>query len=182
MDPNQTVGTTPSRVNDIDPIGSDSGTEATPTGLTGANDATRTTPTQRIPPIGTSSQDRSLPINQTSIPERVGARVWNRPGDSQSADDLTRSQSRPISSTPRAQTREKMTKLLGMLSSLIDEIRNQRIANKTIANRLDQAERELAEHRAASVRERNQTTLDPLRGTSNPQNAGLFGTPEIPRA
>ncbi|KAF3591431.1 hypothetical protein DY000_02020848 [Brassica cretica] len=46
MDPNQTVGTTPSRVNDIDPIGSDSGTEATPTGLTGANDATRTTQTQ----------------------------------------------------------------------------------------------------------------------------------------
>uniref|UniRef100_A0A0D3EAW4 Uncharacterized protein n=1 Tax=Brassica oleracea var. oleracea TaxID=109376 RepID=A0A0D3EAW4_BRAOL len=34
MDPNQTAGTTPSRVNDIDPIGSDSGTEVTPTGLT----------------------------------------------------------------------------------------------------------------------------------------------------
>ena len=94
MDPNQTVGTTPSRVNDIDPIGFDSigfdsGTEATPTGLTGANDATGTTQTQRIPPIGTSIQDRSLPINQTSIPERVGARVWNRPGDRQFADDLT---------------------------------------------------------------------------------------------
>ncbi|KAF3577635.1 hypothetical protein DY000_02031785 [Brassica cretica] len=44
MDPNQTVGTTPSRVNNIDPIGSDSGTEATPIGLTGANDATRTIP------------------------------------------------------------------------------------------------------------------------------------------
>ncbi|KAF2570276.1 hypothetical protein F2Q70_00002930 [Brassica cretica] len=67
MDPNQTVGTTPSRVNDIDPIGSDSGTKATLTGLTGANDATETTQTQRIPLIGTSSQDRSLPINQTSI-------------------------------------------------------------------------------------------------------------------
>ncbi|WZZ32279.1 hypothetical protein YC2023_015680 [Brassica napus] len=98
MDPNQTVGTTPSRVNDIDPIGFDSigfdsGTEVTPTGLTGANDATGTTQTQRIPPIGTSIQDRSLPINQTSIPERVVARVWNRPGDRQSADELTRSQS-----------------------------------------------------------------------------------------
>ncbi|KAF2539399.1 hypothetical protein F2Q68_00021650 [Brassica cretica] len=34
MDLNQTAGTTPSRVNDIDPIGSDSGTEVTPTGLT----------------------------------------------------------------------------------------------------------------------------------------------------
>ncbi|KAF3515448.1 hypothetical protein DY000_02058467 [Brassica cretica] len=72
MDPNQTAGTTPSRVNDIDPIGSHSGTEVTPTGLTGANDTTGTTQTQRIP-IATSSQDRSLPINQTSIPERVGA-------------------------------------------------------------------------------------------------------------
>ena len=56
------------------------------------------------------------------------------------------------------------------------------IANQTITKRLDQAERELAEHRAANVRERNQTTLDPLRGTSNPQNSGLFGTPEIPSA
>ena len=173
MDPNQTVGTTTSRVNDIDPIGFDSigfdsGTEATPTGLTGANDATGTTQTQRIPPIGTSIQDRSLPINQTSIPERVGARVWNRPGDRQSANDLTRSQSRPISPTPLAQTREEMTEFRGMLSSPNDEIRNQRIANQTIANRLDQAERELAEHQATNVRERNQTPLDPLRGTSNP--------------
>ena len=155
MDHNQTVGTTPSRVNDIDPIGSDSGTEATPTGLTEANDATGTTQTQRIPPIGTSSQDRSLPINQTSISERVRTRFWNRPGDRQSADDLTRSQSRPISPTPLAQTREEMTKLRGMLSSLIGEIRNQRIANLTIANQLDQTERELAEHRATNVRERN---------------------------
>ncbi|KAF2592136.1 hypothetical protein F2Q70_00042533 [Brassica cretica] len=37
MDPNQTVRTTPSRVNDIDPIGSESRTETIPTGLTGAN-------------------------------------------------------------------------------------------------------------------------------------------------
>ena len=182
MDPNQITETTPSRVNDIDLIGSDSGTEVTPTGLTGANDATRTTQTQQIPPIATSSQDRSLPINQTSIPERVRARVWNRPGDRQSADDLTRSQSRPISPTPLAQTREEMTELRGMLSSLIDEIRNQRVANQTITNRLDQAERELAEHRAANIRERNQTPLDPLRATPNPQSTGLFGTPENPSA
>ncbi|KAF3562552.1 hypothetical protein DY000_02018373 [Brassica cretica] len=99
MDPNKTTRTTPSRVNNIDPIGSDSGTEVTPAGLTGANDATGTTQTQQIPPTATSSQDRSLLINQTSIPERVRARVWNRPGDRQSADDLTRSQSRPISLT-----------------------------------------------------------------------------------
>ncbi|WZZ87765.1 hypothetical protein YC2023_116344 [Brassica napus] len=166
MDPNQTAVTTPSRVNDIDLIGSDSGTEVTPTGLTGANDATGTTQRQRIPLIATSSQDRSVPINQTSIPERVG----NHPGARQSADDLTRSQSRPISPTPLAQTREEITKLRGMLSSLIDEIRNQRVANQTITNRLDQAEREFAEQRAANIRERNQAPLDPLRAT-DPQRS-----------
>jgi len=155
MDPNQTVGTTPSRVNDIDPIGSDSGTETIPTGSTGANDATGTTQTQRIPPIGTSSQDRSLPINQTSIPERAGARVWNRPGDRPSSNDLTRSQSRLISPTPLAQTRGELTELRGMMTTLIDKIRSQRIANQSVANRPDQAERELAEHRAANIRERN---------------------------
>ncbi|KAF3507479.1 hypothetical protein F2Q69_00008766 [Brassica cretica] len=69
MDPNQTTGTTPSRINEIDPIGPDSSAGVTPTGLTGANDATETAQTQRIPPIGTSGQDRSLPINQTSILE-----------------------------------------------------------------------------------------------------------------
>ncbi|KAF3603923.1 hypothetical protein F2Q69_00036382 [Brassica cretica] len=57
MDPTQTTGTTPSRVNDIDPIGSNSGTKVTPTRLMGANDATGTTQTQRNPPIATSSQD-----------------------------------------------------------------------------------------------------------------------------
>ncbi|WZZ24460.1 hypothetical protein YC2023_007861 [Brassica napus] len=139
MDPNQTTGTTPSGVNDIDPIGPDSGAGMTPTGLTGANDATETAPTQRIPPIGTSSQDRSLPINQTSIPERAGARVWNRPGDRSSSDDLTRSQSRLISPTPLAQTRGELTELRGMMTTLIDEIRSQRIINQAIANRLDQA-------------------------------------------
>ncbi|WZZ34600.1 hypothetical protein YC2023_018001 [Brassica napus] len=68
-----------------------------------------------------------------------------------------------------------------MVSSLIDEIHNQKIANQTIANRLDKAKRELNEYRA-NARERNQTPLDPLRGTSNPQNTGQFGTPEIPSA
>ncbi|KAF3550740.1 hypothetical protein DY000_02003402 [Brassica cretica] len=182
MDPNQTTGTTSSGINDIDPIGSDSGAGVTPTGLTGANDATETAPTQRVPPIGISSQDRSLPINQTAVPERTGARVWNRPGDRSSSEDLTRSQSRPISPTPLAQTRGELTELRGMMTTLIDEIRSQQIANQAIANRLDQAERELAEHRAASIRERNQTLLDPLRTTSNPQSTGLFGTPEIPSA
>ncbi|KAF3559563.1 hypothetical protein F2Q69_00012322 [Brassica cretica] len=182
MDPNQTTRTTSSGVNDIDPIGSDSGAGITPTGLTGADEAIETAPTQRIPPIGTSSQDRSLPINQTTIPERAGARVWNRPGERSSSDDLTRSQSRPISPTPLAQPQGELTELRGMMTTLIDEIRSQRIANQAIVNRLDQAERELAEHRAANIRERNQTPLDPLRTTSNPQSTGLFGTPEIPSA
>ncbi|KAF3538560.1 hypothetical protein F2Q69_00023569 [Brassica cretica] len=186
MDPNQTVRTQPSRVNDIDPTGSDSGTKTLPAGPMGADGAIITTQKQRAPPIGTSSQDRFSPIDQTSIPdrtsipERSGARVWNRPGERQSADDLTRT-TRPISPTPLAQTREEVTELRGMVSSLIDETRSQKIAYQTIANRLDQAERGLAEHRV-NARERNQTPPDPLRGTSNPQNTGLFCTPEIPSA
>ncbi|KAG2259209.1 hypothetical protein Bca52824_078503 [Brassica carinata] len=102
MDPNQAIGTTPSRVNDVDPTGSDSGTETVPSGPTRASGATGTTQAQRIPLIGILNQDRFPSIDQTSIPERVGARVWNRPGDRQSADDLTRSQCRPISPTPLA--------------------------------------------------------------------------------
>ncbi|KAF2614208.1 hypothetical protein F2Q70_00012471 [Brassica cretica] len=182
MDPIQAIGTTPSRVNDVDPTGSDSGTETVPSGPTGASSATETTQAQRISPIGTSNHDRSPSIDQTSIPELVGARVWNRPGDRQSADDPTRSQSRPISPTPLAQTRGELTEIRGMVSTLIDEIRSQKIANQTITDRLEQAEKELADHRAANARERNQTSLDPLRSTSNPQNVGLFGTPEIPSA
>ena len=46
MDLNQTTGTTPSGINDIDPIASNSGAGVTPIGLTGANDATETAPTQ----------------------------------------------------------------------------------------------------------------------------------------
>ena len=69
-----------------------------------------------------------------------------------------------------------------MVWSLIDEIHNKWIANQTAANQLDQAERELAEYQATNAPERNQTPLDPLKGASNFQNAGLFGTPEIPNA
>ncbi|KAF2617004.1 hypothetical protein F2Q68_00040389 [Brassica cretica] len=69
-----------------------------------------------------------------------------------------------------------------MMTTLIDEIRSQRITNQALANRLDQAEKELAEYRAANVRERNRTPLDPLRTTSNVQSTGLFDTLEIPSA
>ncbi|KAF3561411.1 hypothetical protein DY000_02013588 [Brassica cretica] len=68
-----------------------------------------------------------------------------------------------------------------MASSLIDEARNQKAAYRAIASRLDQAEQELAEHRA-NARERNQPPPDPLRETLNPQNVRAFGTPEIPSA
>ncbi|KAF2538900.1 hypothetical protein F2Q68_00021353 [Brassica cretica] len=54
-----------------------------------------------------------------------------------------------------------------MVSSLIDETRSQKAAYRAIANRLDQAERELVEHRA-NARERNQPQPDPLRETLNP--------------
>ncbi|KAG5393248.1 hypothetical protein IGI04_023211 [Brassica rapa subsp. trilocularis] len=181
MDPNQTFRTTPSRVNDIDPTRSHSGTETLPAGPTGADGAIRTTKTQRAPPSGTSSQDRFSPTDRTllpdptSMPERVGARLWNRPGKRQSTDDLTRT-TRPIYPTPLAQTREEVTKLQGMVSSLIVETRNQKITYRTITNQLDQVKRELAQHRA-NVRERNQTPPDPLRGMSNPQTTGLFSTP-----
>ena len=74
-----------------------------------------------------------------------------------------------------------MTELRGMVLSLIDEACNQKAAYRDIANRLDQAEQELAEYRA-NARERNQPPRDPLRETLNPQNAGAFGTPEIPSA
>ncbi|KAG2288460.1 hypothetical protein Bca52824_048064 [Brassica carinata] len=79
MDPNQTSGTTPSGINDIDLIGSNSPAGVTPVGLTGTTDATGTTPMQHIPPIGTS--------------------IWNRPGKKPPSDDPTRPQSRPISPT-----------------------------------------------------------------------------------
>ena len=68
-----------------------------------------------------------------------------------------------------------------MVSSLIDETHNQKIAYRTITNRLDQAERELAEYRA-NVRERNQPPSDQLSETLNPQSTGAFSTPEISSA
>ena len=170
MDSNQTTGTAPSGVNDIDPVGSNSPAEVTQVGLTGTTDAAGTALTQRIPPIGTSSQDRSPPINQPTIPEQTGARVWNRPGN------------RPISPTHLAQNRGKLTELRGMMTTLIDETRGQRTTNQALANRLDKAEKELAEYRAANARERNRAPLDLLRAASNVQSTRLFGTPEIPSA
>ncbi|KAG5411239.1 hypothetical protein IGI04_007558 [Brassica rapa subsp. trilocularis] len=154
MDPNQTIGTTPSRIDNVDPAGSNSRTKALPVGPTGTDGTTGTTHTQQIPPIGTSNQERSSVHDRSSPPDRTGARVLNRLGERQADDDLIRPQSDRASGNA---------------------------AYRAIANRLDQAERELAEHRA-NARERHQSPPDPLRETLNPQNVGAFGTPEIPSA
>ena len=156
--------------NDIDPVGSNSPAGVTQVGLMGTTDAAETTLTQRIPPIRSSSQYRSPPINQTTISEQTGVRVWNRPGN------------RPISPTHLDQNQGELTELRGMMTSIIDEIRGQRTTNQALANRLDQAEKELAEYQATNARERNRAPLDPLRATSNVQSTGLFGIPEIPSA
>ncbi|KAF3502230.1 hypothetical protein F2Q69_00041380 [Brassica cretica] len=66
-DLSQAIRTTPSRVHEVDPTGSDSGTKTVPSGPTGASGATGMTQAQRIPPTGTSNQDRSPSIDQTSI-------------------------------------------------------------------------------------------------------------------
>ncbi|KAF3563341.1 hypothetical protein DY000_02016542 [Brassica cretica] len=68
-----------------------------------------------------------------------------------------------------------------MVSSLIQEARNQKATYRAIANRLEQAERELVEHRA-NARERNQPPPDSLGETLNPQITGAFVTLEIPSA
>ena len=125
MDPNQTVGTMPSGIDNIDPTGSNSRTDTLPVGPTGADGTTGTTHTQQNPPIGTLNQEQSSVHYRSSPPDRTGARVWNHPGERQAADYLIRSQSsRPISPTPLAQTREEVIELREMVSSLIDEARN----------------------------------------------------------
>ena len=76
MDHNQTIGTTPLRINDVDPIGSNSRTETLP-GPTGTDWTVETAQTHQIPPIGSlkqdraSSHDRSSPPDQTSVPDRT---------------------------------------------------------------------------------------------------------------
>ncbi|KAF3492784.1 hypothetical protein DY000_02052669 [Brassica cretica] len=114
---------------------------------------------------------------------QIGPRSPTEPeleSESQPTDDLTRTQStRPISPTPLAQTREEVTELQGMVSTLIDKSRNQETAYRTIVNRLDQAERELAEHRV-SARERNQPLTGPSGVTPNPLNLRAFNTLEFP--
>lgn len=70
--------------------------------------------------------------------------------EGQSTDDPTArgQQTRPISPISLAQTRGKVAELRGMVSTLVDKSLDQEIAYRTIASRLQQAEKELAEHRA----------------------------------
>ncbi|KAL0649875.1 hypothetical protein Bca4012_092566 [Brassica carinata] len=51
---NVTTGTTPSRLNDVDPVGSDSRTETLTNGPTGTDRTVETTQMQGIPPIRTT--------------------------------------------------------------------------------------------------------------------------------
>ncbi|KAF2556283.1 hypothetical protein F2Q68_00014204 [Brassica cretica] len=88
MDPNQTVGTMPSGIDNIDPTRSNSRTDTLPVGPTSADGTTGTTHTQQNPPIGTSNQERSSVHYRSSPPDRTKARVWNHPGERQAADDL----------------------------------------------------------------------------------------------
>ena len=87
----------------------------------------------------------------TTVPDRYRFRVWIRAGDRPPVDSsTTRSQSaRPISPTTITQTREEVAELRGMIRTLVYKDREQEIAHQTITNRLEQAERELAENRAS---------------------------------
>ncbi|KAF3519053.1 hypothetical protein DY000_02062413 [Brassica cretica] len=87
----------------------------------------------------------------TMVPDRYRFRVWTRAGDRPPVDSsTTRSQSaRPISPTTITQTRKEVAELRGMIRTLVDKDREQEIAHRTITNRLEQAERELAENRAS---------------------------------
>ncbi|KAF3506038.1 hypothetical protein F2Q69_00006250 [Brassica cretica] len=143
MDPNQTIRTTPSGL-------TNSRAETVPSGPAGTDGTTGTAQTQRIPPIGTSNQDRFSPLDHTSVPDQT------------SIPDRT-----------KARIRQEVT-----VSSIIDKTHSQKAAYRTIENQLDQAERELAEHRP-NAQERNQPQFDPLRETLNPQITGAFSTPEI---
>ncbi|KAJ4885539.1 hypothetical protein Rs2_35632 [Raphanus sativus] len=78
----------------------------------------------------------------------------------------TRTQpTRPISPTPISQTREEVTELRGMIRTLADKAREQKLAHRNIGNQLEQNDRELAEHWAS------------VRGSNPPsRNTGTFGT------
>uniref|UniRef100_M4DZQ0 Uncharacterized protein n=1 Tax=Brassica campestris TaxID=3711 RepID=M4DZQ0_BRACM len=72
-------GTTPSEVENVDPVGSDSRTETLPTGPTNTGGTAGITKTQRIPPIGASNQDRASGHDQSSPSDRTSVKLAGEP-------------------------------------------------------------------------------------------------------
>ncbi|KAG5375450.1 hypothetical protein IGI04_040046, partial [Brassica rapa subsp. trilocularis] len=126
--------------------------------------ATGTSPTQRILLIGTLSEDRPTPINQTTIPEQTRAGFGTIPETDHppTSNSISIQTDFTNSSSPNPRGTDRT-------------LRNDDNPNRP-DSRLDQAEKELAEYRAANARERNRASLDPLRATSKVQSTRLFGT------
>ncbi|KAJ4881282.1 hypothetical protein Rs2_38337 [Raphanus sativus] len=122
--------------------------------MSGINDPTQI---PQAPPAGVIASDRS------------GSRVWSRTGDRSPIDSsLTRTQPiKPISPIQITQARKEVAELRGMVRALL-----------AITTRLEQTEREFAEHRA-SIQDglRSQTNLLP-----RTTNGGAFGTPYFSNA
>ncbi|KAJ4889382.1 Uncharacterized protein Rs2_29130 [Raphanus sativus] len=137
MDPNQS-GIPQQRTDNADPIGADQGINL-PIGsanVSGINDLTQIlqAPSAGVPP-----------------PDRSGPRVWSRTGDRSPIDSsLTRTQPiRLISPIQITQAREEVAELRGTVRALLDKAQEQEIAHRAITTRLEQTEREFAEHRAS---------------------------------
>ncbi|KAL0713354.1 hypothetical protein Bca4012_020332 [Brassica carinata] len=170
MDPSQNPSGNSSGVADPDLNGSNPRSDVPPVGLNSSTP--KDTPQTRNPSPGTTG---------VTTQSQTGARVWTRTGQNQPGDDPTvRAQStRPISPTPLAQTREHVAEMASMVASLVDKSRTKEIAYWNIANRLEETERELAEHRANALTQTRSRPDSPIR-TPTPRNNGAFGTPEYP--
>lgn len=125
----------------------------------------------------------SICCPEPRVPERTASRVWNRPGETQIFNNPSSwaQAARLISPLPLAHTREKMTKLRSMVSILINKSQNQETTYRIIANWLEQAEKELAAHRAVAF-ERSRDRPDLMNHTSlaRRRSRGAFKTPECP--
>ncbi|KAH0858002.1 hypothetical protein HID58_086263 [Brassica napus] len=103
----------------------------------------------------------SICCPEPRVPERTASRVWNRPGETQIFNNPSSwaQAARLISPLPLAHTREKMTKLRSMVSILINKSQNQETTYRIIANWLEQAEKELAAHRAVAFERMSNKTI-----------------------
>ncbi|KAL0730564.1 hypothetical protein Bca4012_026657 [Brassica carinata] len=152
------------------------------------SDLTGSNPRNDMPPVGlnsTTTADASqqrIPspgITGTTNQNQIEARVWTRTGPNPSGDDPTsRTQlTRPISPTPLAQTREQEAEIASMVATLVDKSRSQELSYRTIADRLEQTKKELAEHQANA---QAGIQSDLLTRTPTSRNDGAFGTPDYP--